>query len=234
MKKNALLYLLCAIYSGCIGQTPTTSHEIGGSIGDSYYLGELNQVHFIPFNLAGGIFYKYNYDERISVKGGFHYLPIEGSDANDGIGSVRNHSFKSTIYEFAVSGEFNFLPFSHLNEKSAKLTPYGFIGFGYFKHDPKTQLEGVKYKKLQASIPLGLGLKYRAGKTILGLIWGIRKTYTDYLDDTSRYFVNGNNPEGYDSSLNGFQRGSFYSKDWFVFTGVSLSINLTSKTYCRK
>jgi hypothetical protein len=219
-------------------QTPTTSHEIGVTGGDSYYLGELNQSHFIPFSLAGGIFYRYNYDDRIAVKSSFHYLPIKGNDNNSqgSYEAIRNQEFSSTIYEFSIAAELNFFNFTHLNEKSSPYTPYAFLGFGYFYHDPKTQHEGVDYKKYQASIPLGIGLKYRVSKVILGFEWGIRKTYTDYLDDVSGFFRNEpvTSNDGSIGSFNNFQRGNTFNKDWFIYSGLSLAINLTPKSVCRK
>jgi hypothetical protein len=218
-------------------QTPTTSHEIGATVGDSYYLGELNQTHFLPFSLAGGIFYRYNYDDRITIRGSFHYLPIKGNDntSKGSFAASRNQSFSSTIYELSAVAELNFLNFTHLDEKSSPYTPYAFLGFGYFYHDPKTNSEGVNYKKYQASIPVGIGLKYRVNKVTFGFEWGIRKTYTDYLDDVSSYFrTPSNNDEGSIEEFNNFQRGNIFNKDWFVYSGLSLAINLTPKVLCRK
>ncbi|MFT6716738.1 MAG: hypothetical protein ACJA0Q_001386 [Saprospiraceae bacterium] len=230
------IIMLLAFFNGH-AQTPTTSHEIGITGGDSYYLGELNQTHFIPFSLAGGLFYRYNYDDRIAVVTSFHYLPIKGNDASStgSFQGVRNQNFSSTLYELSVVAEINFLNFTHLDEKSSPYTPYAFLGFGYFYHDPKTQSEGVNYKKYQASIPLGVGLKYRVNKVTFGFEWGIRKTYTDYLDDVSGFFRTQpvTSKDGSSSNLNNYQRGNMYNKDWFIYSGISLSINLTSKVMCR-
>jgi hypothetical protein len=237
VKKN-ILYIIILISVAGVAQTPTTSNEIGLTVGDSYYLGELNQTHFIPFNLAGGLFYRYNYDDRISLKTSFHYVPIEGSDNNSSgsFESIRNQNFSSTIYELSVTAELNFLNFTHLDPKSSLYTPYAFLGFGYFYHDPKTQSEGVNYKKYQASIPMGVGWKYRTGKVILGFEWGIRKTYTDYLDDVSGYFTGQQvtSKDGSTGSISNFQRGNIYNKDWFIYSGLSLAINITSKVVCRQ
>lgn len=236
--KNSILHLALFLSVFAYSQTPTTSHEIGISGGDSYYLGELNQTHFLPFSFAGGVFYRYNYDDRISLRSSLHYLPIKGSDSNNNgsFEGIRNQSFNSTLYELTLTAELNFLNFTHLMDNSSPYTPYAFLGFGYFYHDPKTQAEGVNYKKFQAAIPMGMGIKYRVGKVIFEFEWGIRKTYTDYLDDVSGFFQSQQvtSKDGSTSSFNNFQRGNRYDKDWYVYTGLSLAVNLTPKVFCRK
>lgn len=248
MKPIRLFVLLIYISFGLQSQTPTSSTEIGLLAGDSYYLGELNNQHFIPFNLGAGVYYQYNYNERFGIKAAFNYGTIEGSDnnLNSTFSEIRQLSFKSKIFELSISGTFNFLPYSYLNEKSSPFTPYGFIGFGYFMHAPKSddggtktdlqlqETEGKKYSRFQASLPLGLGIKYRTGKFGFGFEWGIRKTFTDYLDDVSSYYFNESImvDSAQKTNVSGFQRGQLNNKDWFVFTGITLFVNLTSKRVC--
>lgn len=247
--KNYTLILLFVIVFSFEGntQTPTSSTDIGLLIGESYYLGELNTKHFTPFNLAIGGFYRYNYNDRLALKFAFNYGKINGEDknSNNSYSELRQLNFYSNIYEFSINGEFNFLEFSHLNDKTSPLSPYVFLGIGYFMHAPKSddgtktdlqtqETEGIQYKRLQASIPLGLGIKYHTGKFGIGLEWGIRKTFTDYLDDVSSNYENGQVtlPDNTNLNVTNIQRGEIYTKDWFVFTGVTLFINLTSKRYC--
>jgi hypothetical protein len=73
------------------------------------------------------------------------------------------------------------------------------------------------------------------------LEYGIRKTFTDYLDDISTSYTGGNlidmSPLGIemsDKSLNGpqakdFQRGDSKDNDWYTFTGITLSFKLLSE-----
>lgn len=241
-----LLFLLLGF--GIQSQTPTSSTEIGLLAGESYYLGELNQQHFLPLNLGIGAFYQYNYNEYFGIKAAFNYGTIEGNDNNisSSFSDVRQLNFSSKIFELSISGTFNFIPYSYLNEKSSPFTPYGFIGFGYFMHAPKSndggtqtdlqlqETEGKKYSRFQPSLPLGIGLKYRTGKFGFGFEWGIRKTFTDYLDDVSSYYHNEsitiNSPQK--TNVSDYQRGQINNKDWFVFTGITLFVNLTGKRVC--
>lgn len=239
MKARTLIAFLFLLGQSTIitidAQTPYTSHEIGASIGDSYYLGELNNTHFLPFNLAGGAYYRYNYDRRMSFRFGGHYLPIQSGTTNNAIDNVRNVTFASKIYELQALFEFNFLPFSHLDPKGPVATPYAFLGLAEFFHDLDNNAEGVSYKKFQTSIPMGLGIKYRVGKATFALEWGIRKTFTDYLDGVSGYFLNSISidKEGNIVQVENFQRGEIYNKDWHVYSGLSINVNLTSNPVCR-
>ena len=48
-----------------------------------------------------------------------------------------------------------------------------------------------RYRLTEVAIPMGLGVKYRlTERFILGLDAGLRKTFTDYLDDVSGTYVN--------------------------------------------
>ena len=107
------------------------------------------------------------------------------------------------------------------------MTPFVYLGLGMFYHlHSNPNAEGIKYKNLQAAIPMGLGIKYGSGRYGIALEWGIRKTFTDYLDDVSAYYSKK------DRLLENYQRGEIFNKDWYVFTGVSLFINLTPKRMC--
>ncbi len=234
----------------CYGQAPTASSEIGVFVGDSYYRGELNKTHFTPFNLALGIFYRYNFDDRIALKTQFNYGTISGNDSisSNSFNQSRNFHFKSKIYELSSVLEFNFLEFSHLNDKGSPISPFVFIGLSYFYHNPQggtgavnvdlgtLRTEGLKYKKFQLAIPLGLGIKFNRKRFGASIEWGIRKTYTDYLDDVSAHYIvpqNSNNT-GLSRGLVNIQRGDVATKDWLIFTGITLFVNLNKNSQCRR
>ena len=75
--------------------------------------------------------------------------------------------------------------------------------------------------------------------------YGIRKTFTDYLDDVSATFVGGNGGDPYPLEMSneaesmsdplgihnkGEQRGDPNKKDWYSFAGVTLSFKLNNNT----
>jgi hypothetical protein len=103
------------------------------------------------------------------------------------------------------------------------------------------------YNLTQLAIPFGGGIKYAiSDKVQLGLEVGLRKLFTDYLDDVSGNYadekdlLNGRGQEAVDISYRGderingtatyptkgTQRGSPKYKDYYYFTGLHLSFRL--------
>lgn len=104
------------------------------------------------------------------------------------------------------------------------------------------------YALTQVSIPFGVGVKYALSPTVnLGFEFRINKTFTDYLDDVSTTYVDqnvllaargpsavyysyrtdelpGHSKDPYPAD--GSRRGSPAHKDWYYFTGVTLTFNL--------
>ncbi len=244
--------------------------EIGIFIGASYYTGDLNPGgHFnrLTRPAAGGL-YRMNFNQRFSAKAIASLGMLEGDDAYslNEAHSNRNLSFRSKIYEFAVEGELNFLPFAIGNKKTAITTPYVFAGVAVYNFNPQGMYQGrwynlqpigtegqgsafsneKPYSLTQFSIPFGVGLKVNISKIVgINFEWGLRKTYTDYLDDVSGKYADpfllmsekGSVAVGLsDKTLvpeaggnTGRQRGNSYSRDWYSFAGVIITFKLNGK-----
>jgi len=77
-----------------------------------------------------------------------------------------------------------------------------------------------------------VGLKWNVGdKCGMGIEWGPRKTYTDYLDDIKGvYPENGEVPENgvatNATNTPGNMRGNPSSKDWYFYYGITFNIKL--------
>ena len=243
-----------------------SSTEIGIMGGGSYYLGDINSKYFDYMMPSGGIVIRKNIDRRIVVKGELLLGYIRADDArntNDTVKLNRNLHFRSPIYELSGQVEFNFLPYETGNSLYP-FTPFIFAGVSLFRFNPKaeanngewvalqplgTEGQGTtsfqdrkKYAITQFSIPMGGGFKISVNKTFnIILEYGIRKTFTDYLDDVSTSYIGGNlidmSPLGIemsDKSLNGpqakgFQRGDSKDNDWYTFTGITLSFKILSE-----
>ena len=243
-----------------------SSTEIGIMGGGSYYLGDINSKHFDYMMPSGGIVIRKNIDRRIVVKGELLLGYIRADDArntNDTVKLNRNLHFRSPIYELSGQVEFNFLPYETGNSLYP-FTPFIFAGVSLFRFNPKaeanngewialqplgTEGQGTtsfqdrkKYALTQFSIPMGGGFKIAVNKTFnIILEYGIRKTFTDYLDDVSTSYIGGNlidmstlGIEMSDKSLNGpqakgFQRGDSKDNDWYTFTGITLSFKILSE-----
>ncbi len=246
--------------------------ELGFSGGVSYYIGDLNPTRHYPRNLrpAGAVFYRYSITDRYAFRFQGLYTKLQAADGNssDSLQLRRNLSFRTSLFEASALLEVNFLKYRGLGKDSHKWTPYVFAGLAYFHMDPQGQLGetwydlqplgtegqgstagGAPYKLDVLSIPFGVGFKFALTDRVdLGVEWGLRRTYTDYLDDVSGVYVDNaqlsyetgpitaalaDRSDLRESGLNtGRARGDSQTRDWYQYTGVSLSLLLTRFTEC--
>ncbi len=186
----------------------TQQHEIGPFIGISYYMGDLVQTRM--FSTPGynfGLSYRYNASPRFAIKIAGHYGQISGDSENNKESlQYRNLDFHSAIWDIEAGLEINFLEYMPGSTKH-RFTPYIFGGLAIFRFNPMTTYQGQEYelqplgtegqgltaypdKKPYSlssfAIPFGFGFKFNVTPRVsLGLEWGLRKTFTDYLDDVS-------------------------------------------------
>ncbi|MFZ4545573.1 MAG: DUF6089 family protein [Saprospiraceae bacterium] len=182
--------------------------EIGLLGGATGYFGDLNtQVNITHPGAAGTAVARYNFNNRVSLRGSLMYGLIKGDDkwSKNSFESRRNLSFRSNIFEGALIGEFNFLPLTH-GSNDESFSPYLLGGLCVFSYAPETKYNG-KWVDLR---PLGtegqflnneyntssLGFLFGAGlKMDLTEKWSLnveltgRKVFTDYLDDVSGNFA---------------------------------------------
>lgn len=241
------------------------NQEFGILGGTGYYIGDLNNTHFNNIRASGGITFRKNFDRRFSFKSSALYTNVYADDANssDDINKNRNLHFKSDVIELSGQVEFNFLPYETGNALYP-FTPFVFTGVSLFNFNPRaeasdgqwyalqelgTEGQGTtafpnrkKYALTQLSIPFGGGFKIGVSDDVNIIIeYGLRKTFTDYLDDVSTTYAG--LPSEFDNvtielsdrSLDGPQqagiaRGDETNKDWYSFAGVTLSFRLKGNT----
>ena len=249
--------------------------EIGLLFGTTNYLGDLvpPQQYFLGTNIGLGATYQYNFTDRIAVRGNFIWGSLSGDDKKSTYDSgrrQRNLNFKSHLVEFSVLGQVNILPF-HPKKGRKPITPYVFAGIAVFHFNPTTVyknelvylqplgtegqgMDGFpdKYSLWEVSIPAGIGVKFCVTKRInISFEFGLRKTFTDYIDDVSGDYVDldilraGNGIQAanlsnrsYDSNGNqielvGNSRG-YNGKDWYSFMGLSITYSLHKYIYFEK
>jgi hypothetical protein len=265
MKRLFFLILLPLLFQFSSHAQEMYRSEIGVFLGGSYYTGDLNpNKHFLQTKFAGGILYRYNITPRWAFKASALIGGLQASDARSKANIERNLSFRSYIFDFSTQIEFNFLQYI-LGDKKHFISPYIFAGASVFNFNPQanlnstwyslhslgtegqgTTIEGKKnpYSLTSIAIPFGIGLKISPVRFMsLGLEWGIRKTFTDYIDDVSTVYADPvilaaeNGPAAAalaDRSLTpgdhtDLARGNPRTKDWYVFTGLTVSIRIKSK-----
>lgn len=239
--------------------------------GIATYQGDLQgkSIDFSQAKPAVGIGALYELSNKFLLRTGFTYGNIEGTDVKNtsakGI-EFRNLNFKSTITEFQLGAEYNFFK---LEGKS--ITPYIFASIAVFHFNPytydttgnkiflqllSTEGQGLAaypdrkpYNLTEFSIPFGAGIKLQLNDDWqVALEVGLRKTFTDYIDDVSYNYVDFNTlllakgPKSVELAyrgnevlngpaypVDGTQRGNPKSKDWYNFSGIRISKRLNNK-----
>jgi hypothetical protein len=260
MPKFILFILLIFISCSLKAQT----WEIGVAAGGAGYMGDLNASN--PVKISGPSvtgFFKRNFDGYLSARLNYSLGIISAADSNSSSQQFRNRnlSFKTTISEVSLMGEFNFM--NYIPEAGRnKFTPYLYFGLAALNYYPTTVYQGETYhlrglrtegeKKpyptTAFSFPYGAGIKYNIlGKFTMGIETGYRNPNTDYLDDVSGlYAFKGGNKASITNILSdrsgektgiyigtpGTQRGDLNPRDTYFFTQITLSYTfVTQKCY---
>ncbi len=248
--------------------------ELGAFFGTSNYQGDLVPEIQVPneYYPTLGLFGRYNFTSRISLKAHFYKGTIGGGDEysdNESGRLDRNLSFESNIYEFGLQGEISLFKYN-VFDKKRNITPYAFAGVAGFRFNPRgiykgkwyelqplgTEGQGLpgyekKYSLTQISIPLGGGIKFAFNRLAsVGIEAGLRKTFTDYLDDVSGTYpdmallFDARGEEAVALSYREFdinkaltknpvgqKRGNPDAMDWYFFGGITISVNLNQDKF---
>jgi hypothetical protein len=267
-----LLFSLVCVFGMAFSadsQVFTKYSELGLFGGVSYYLGDLNPgKQFFMVRPGVGLVYRYNPSKRFTWEIHGLYSSVQAEDARSSKDNQvsRNLSFRSQVIEFAGTLQFNFFNYE-IGNPETPATPYIFGGIGIFRYNPKADFEGdwialqplgtegqgsttyasrKPYSLIGGTIPFGVGVKFHAFNRLgFSLEWGMRKTFTDYLDDVSTTYAdpdvlfatNGElaavladrslvNPG---KSNTGRQRGNATNKDWYSFAGLSITYKIVPR-----
>ena len=204
--KNLLL-AFCCFPILCLGQ----NFYFSGRLGLAGYQGDLKAkaISLSQTKPMLSIGARYDLSEHITARS---YLTFTSLKADDKKGTAimqqRNLNFKSKILDWELAAQYSLFS---LNDRW--WTPYVFAGIGAFHFNPYTKdsaghkiflnplstegegfMPGVKnYKLMQVCIPFGFGAEYSLNEDMrLGIEFGYRKTFTDYIDDVSTVYVDQN------------------------------------------
>ena len=221
--------LLSLLFMSCTTILSAQIHELGVFVGGSNYIGDIGSTTYIkPNEMAYGFIYKWNRSPRHAWRFSYVQSSITAQDnkAAENARIQRDYNFKNNLKELSAGLEFNFFDFN-LHDFRSKITPYIYSGVAYINYDEKYFIAGKSTKDINHgvfAIPMILGLKANISKKyILGLEAGARYTFTDNLD--------GSNPKNQNFSTLRF--GNLDSKDWYVFTGITLTYTFGEKPcYC--
>jgi len=267
--KHCLLICFWVLLTGT--SSSAQNLEAGFFLGASNYQGDLQPTHFLfaESKVAYGGFIKYPVLDYLFVRASITKGTISGNDLNSNIDSGRrrrNLNFRSDILDFGLQAEFH--PLTLIYGESKIISPYLMGGVNGFTFNPEAFhidrfyalaplgtegqfLEGSgvsPYKRLQVSIPAGIGIELKVSDyNSIALEFGIRKTFTDYLDDVSGSYPDltqlaeldplaatlsfrktDNNGEPANLPAAGTQRGNPDAGDLYYFFGVNFGFNITN------
>lgn len=203
MKRLSLLIFLTGL---CAFISAQKKVDMGVTAGASYYLGDINpERHFYAPSPAFGLLYRYNFNPRQNIRATVLYMGVKANDADfsNDYQRVRNESFNGNIVDVSIQFEFNFLPYSTLDDPWT-LSPYvaGGLGLSVYLTDDYSY---------GPSIPFGAGMKVnlKDGMAIAGE-WSFIKTFADYWDGVTEPAS-----PGYDSLI--------HNNDWYSYLGITFT-----------
>ena len=234
--------------------------QVGIFGGISNYVGDMTDRAYQNSRAAIGVTAGYQILPRINLRAGFTYAKVDGADSLSRQEDIllRNLSFQTNITEFSLVAEINTFDMNY-----KRWSPYVFGGLAVFHFNPYTydqqnnkvylqplgtEGQGIagyphKYSLTQLALPFGGGVKFNiSDKVRIAAEIGLRKLFTDYLDDVSGNYADpnelltNNGQQAVDLSYRedelpfgdpnypakGITRGSPKYKDYYYFTGIHL------------
>jgi len=254
---------------------------LGPSVGITNYKGDLDDDFTIKFTRPGfGFNLIYNFHPHLRARIGYFqgWMGASDSVSVDRFRRWRDLHFRSHITEFHLMFIYEFYAHPRLYRFRPKFSPLIFAGVAVFNFDPKAKASDGKWYRLQplgtegqflndptrtypkpyaltqVSIPMGIGARWTLDrKWDLWFELGLRKTFTDYLDDVSDRYPPPNlmlaqmgpiaaelsDRSGYrKQGSSGYEandvRGFVNQKDWYVYTGVGVTYIIDPGERCPK
>jgi hypothetical protein len=202
---------LCVFVLTSFNVSAQKNSDIGLFAGTSYYMGDLNSaVHYAAPSFAVGPIYRYNFNERNSIRGHAFYHGLSGSDPDYSgyISAGQRTDFATKFVDLGLDFEFNWKPYKTAYRKT-KSSPYVFVGLGY-----GLMVVPAPNVKSHFTMPFGLGYKINVGRWLsAGAELSSRKTFSDLVDGVS-------NPP-LDAAIT-----FFGNRDWYFFTGVFVTYKI--------
>jgi hypothetical protein len=230
--------------------------------GTSYY-GDLqkSKPELGSFGPTVSLMARWNRSPKYAFRATAQLGSFNATDARN-FGTVRNLEVQTALYELSVCAEYNLIPYDVMDGQTS--SPYLFLGVGGLFFNPQARYQdkfidlrplgtegqfiaGTKtYSPFQVVIPMGIGIKMAMWQRLsLGFEFGVRQTFTDYLDDISKTYPNLDalskvNPiaaemsykistvPGQRVNVEGIKRGDNYKYDRYYSMGMTLTYSLAS------
>ena len=267
MQKKLILSILTVTITFSLYAQDLRLNLFGGL---ANYSGDLQDraLTFQQARYSFGLWASYDINPYVMLRGGLHVAKVGADDRfqRNPANQLRNLSFQTNIIELHAGAEYHFLGMDN-----RVFSPYVFGGLGGFYYNPyafdqggnkvflkplSTEGQGVAgypdrqpYSLTQFTVPFGVGVRMvLTDRVDVGVEFGYRKTFTDYMDDVSRSYIDQNalllarGPKAVEMAfrtpelpthsndpypVNLEKRGSPQYKDNYYFFGLTLTYRLT-------
>lgn len=227
-----LFTLLLGCLLGSQAQEAEYQAEVGGGLGGSFYLGDVNSTPFKGTSLAGTLLFRRLLNPRMALKGNLALARLRGNSTGVFIpadatsqtasGGQRAHvAFKRNVVDLGGQFEFNFWGYgsgpAYLGY--SRLTPYVTAGLGI-----TLAMGGGGDLRGGLNFPVGAGVKYKLSERLnVGAEWTFRFTTLDALDV--------NQGQATLAHPYGIRSVGLKNKDAYSFFTLSLTYDIMAK--CR-
>lgn len=254
----------------------TTSDKIG------FPSDQLASLKYTSYHAGGTISYQWHPHMGLRLAGAFGRLTADDAKSDTDRAKARGLKVETDIVEFSLQWTYDFLGGYKGILDRPTFTPYVFAGVGAVWYRPgatlligelngrvdlreyRTEGQTEAYSKWTPVIPFGMGVRTRlAPRWDLRMELGLRKTFTDYLDDVSgatedrggrfatpeqlgsgagastqynlrTYIAYQTNDPNVISQKQNLRRGNPETDDWYAFGGISIVYLIEARESCPK
>lgn len=256
--------LFFVVIAASFGISSFAQVQVGVFGGVANYVGDITDKPYQNSRGAFGLSLGYPLSNRLQLRAALTFAKVAGADSLSEQADIRlrNLDFQSPLTEFSLVGEFNTFDMT-----VKRWSPYVFGGLAVFHFNPYTfdqqdnkvylqplgtEGEGLPgypkpYSLTQLALPFGGGIKYDISEKLrIAVEVGLRKLFTDHLDDVSGNYADPNELLSNRGQLavdlsyredeldfgdpfypeKGTTRGSPKYNDYYYFTGIHLLLRL--------
>ena len=204
--------------------------EVGGALGTSFYLGDVNSTPFAQLCGMGTLLMRRNFNPRMAIKANLGVAHLRGSSddlflPDDPLkpsaagGTPVSVSFGRNVIDMGAQFEMNFWGYGYGGgyKDLKRITPYALAGMGF------TLAPGGAETAFGLCLPVGVGVKYKVRPRLnIGLEWSMRFTTSDALDAGDSESKRLIHPDGIKSV-------GLENQDCYSFTMVYVSYDICPK-----
>jgi len=218
MKRLLTVFLIAFMVFKAHGQQ---SVDVGFFGGAGTYFGDMSKTDWQKsINPAYGAFMRFNFNPRYALR----FNVLNGLVGAEGNFESIPWTFDKNVLDISLQFEFNYFKYI-VGDKEKPYSTYIFGGVGMQTYS--YIIDDIPGSEISPTIPFGLGFKFNLSKRIgLGLEAGLRKTFSDKLDnldDPFSYPINDTNGVKI-AQIN--YTDQYHNNDWTAYTGIHLVYKL--------